>query len=268
MKIDWKAAEDVSLEYKDLHTVDIIDYEKYKLYALVTSSTALEGGTLTDEETILLIDEDITAKGKPFLHHQMVKDNFNAISYAMEMADKKVLLTPELLRKFNSLNMYGTGDIVNCAAGTYNKAVGDFRLNTAFSEALGIYTDPKKIPDYVNTFCGEINKGLLSADTFQKQLQLSFTAHCNLVLIHPWGDGNKRTSRIVMHYIQRYFNLPLTKIDKKHIKAYLQALKEAKDNNSLDKFYSFMVKEHIKTLRDEIKRLKKETDKSFTTMLW
>jgi len=40
-------------------------------------------------------------------------------------------------------------------------------------------------------------------------LKLSSDFHYNLVNIHPFGDGNGRTSRIMMNYIQLYHNYHL-----------------------------------------------------------
>ena len=45
--------------------------------------------------------------------------------------------------------------------------------------------------------------------TVEEKLQLSFSTHFDLVSIHPFYDGNGRTSRLLMNFIQQYFHLPL-----------------------------------------------------------
>ena len=40
-----------------------------------------------------------------------------------------------------------------------------------------------------------------------EQYELSFNAHLNLATIHPWVDGNERTARLLMNYIQFYYRL-------------------------------------------------------------
>jgi len=39
---------------------------------------------------------------------------------------------------------------------------------------------------------------------------IDFDAHFQLVSIHPWEDGNGRTSRLLMNYIQHFHNEPLS----------------------------------------------------------
>jgi hypothetical protein len=60
----WIKAEAISKDYNSLNLDEVIDYEKYKLYSIVISSTQLEGVSLTEIEAQLLLDEGITAQGK------------------------------------------------------------------------------------------------------------------------------------------------------------------------------------------------------------
>ena len=268
MKINsWVRAEQLNEEYLSLNLKQVIDYDKYKLYSIVTSSTQLEGSTLNEIDTKLLLDDGITAKGKPLEHHLMVKDNYAAILFAMQAADEKQLLSPEFLKKLNALNMAQTGAVVNNALGTVDGRKGDFRLVNAFSEALGYYLDAPKISGAIDSFCEEFNK-LIVKNNKTDVLISSFDAHVNLVLIHPWQDGNKRTSRLVMNYIQRRAGLPLTKVHKEDSRDYLLALKKVKDAGDIDAFRNFMLKQHIKTLQNEITEYKKiKKQKGFSLFL-
>ena len=267
MKLDiWQTAELLNAKYISLNLNDIIDYEKYKLYAIVTSSTQLEGSTLNELDTKLLLDDGITAKGKPLEHHLMVKDNYEAIKFAIKAGDEKQLLSADFLKKLNSLNMAGTGTVVNNILGTVDGKKGDFRLVNAFSEALGYYLDAPKIPKAVSVFCEEFNKQM-KADRKMDLLRSSFDAHANLILIHPWQDGNKRTSRLVMNFMQRRGGLPLTKVHKEDSKEYLLALKTVKDTGDLNPFRNFMIKQHVKTLQNEITAFRKFNKKNFNLIL-
>ncbi|MDR0413123.1 MAG: Fic family protein [Dysgonamonadaceae bacterium] len=247
----WQTVQRLSDEYSVLNLDETIDYEKYKLYSIVISSTQLEGVSLTEIEAQLLLDEGLTAKGKPLVHHLMICDNHNAIKLAMKAGEENRSLTPELLKELNAVNMASTGQTVSSALGTVDGKTGNFRLVNAFSEALGYYTDPQKIQTAIDAFCKHYETALQNID-MKERLSIIFDAHVNLVLIHPWMDGNKRTSRLLMNYLQRRFNIPLTKVYKEDGEEYIACLKEAKDKGDNKPFRTFMLGQHIKTLQNEL----------------
>ncbi|MFV0268698.1 MAG: Fic family protein, partial [Draconibacterium sp.] len=90
----------------------------------------------------------------------------------------------------------------------------------------------------------------------------SFDAHANLILVHPWMDGNKRTSRLLMSYIQHRVKLPLSKVFKEDSKEYWAALKQTKDTNELKHIRIFMLKQHEKTIRTEIADYKRSENRN------
>lgn len=245
--------EAVSKEYAELALPQtVFDYEKYRLYQIVGSSTRLEGATLTDAEVEVLLEQGRTAPGKLLEHHLMVQDNFRAIQYALAKADRKTPVSPSLLRSFNAHNIRQTGSVVQTILGNVDMTKGEFRVSAVKSDALGYYEEASKVPGLVNRLCEAINKGLSESQSLSEQLACAFDAHSDLVLIHPWYDGNKRTSRLLMNYIERYFNLPLTTVHKEDVHGYLSALKALKDSGDRIPFRTFMVKQHIKTLKTEI----------------
>ena len=68
--------EKILTEYRSLNLENIIDFTKFNEYAVTHHSTVIEGSTLTENETRLLLDEGITPKGKPLEHSLMVKNHF------------------------------------------------------------------------------------------------------------------------------------------------------------------------------------------------
>jgi Fic family protein len=259
-----KTVEDLDAEYNELNLIGILDYEKYKLYSIVTSSTQLEGSTLDEIDTKLLLDDGLTASGKSLEHHLMVKDNYNAMKFALNEAEKKTLLSPEFLKKCNSLNMEQTGKIQNTLLGVIvDGRRGEFRQDGAFAVAIGTYPDYRKIPGLIDLFCKEYNKQLTNNTISIENLITSFDAHVNLVLIHPWMDGNKRTSRLIMNFIQKRSGLPLTKVHQEDSREYIFALKNVKETDRLEDFRDFMLKQHIKTLKNEIDVYKRNSKKGF-----
>src|SRR5476651_2699615 len=95
-------------EYQSLNLSKIIDFDKFNLYAIVHHSSTIEGSTLTEIETQLLLDENLTPKGKPLDHTLMVRDHYNALNFALAAADKKQAVTAEFIQQANAHVMKNT----------------------------------------------------------------------------------------------------------------------------------------------------------------
>jgi Fic family protein len=249
-----KQVEEIIATYRACNFSEIAGYQKYKIYSIVTETTALEGSTLTAVDTQLLLDEGLTAKGKPLLHHLMVKDNYAAMQEVIRLAQLKTPITPEVLQTINGLNMKHTGEIVTSALGVVDGTKGEFRKVQAFSDALGFYLAPTKIAEAVSGLCESIQKRMSEALSPAEALTLSFEVQAELIMIHPWQDGNKRTSRLISNYIQQYFNLPLSKVNKEDSADYLQSLKIFKDTGDSKPFLSLMIERYVGRLQEEIKQ--------------
>jgi len=70
-------------QYKNL-AANYLDLERLNLYLISHHSTAIEGSTLTALETEIFLEKGLTAKGKPFEHHLMVKDHYSALRFVFE----------------------------------------------------------------------------------------------------------------------------------------------------------------------------------------
>ena len=82
----------------------------------------------------------------------------------------------------------------------------------------------------------------------REQLKLAFEAHQRLVSIHPYNDGNGRTSRLLMNYLQRYHGQPLTIVFREDRQAYFVALEQSRVAENLTVFFDFMRIQHGKSL--------------------
>jgi Fic family protein len=80
-------------QYEKYKLSEIIDYDKFNSYAIVHHSSSIEGSTLSEVETRLLLDENLTPKGKPLEHSLMIKDHFAALQFILQEAkDKRTLI--------------------------------------------------------------------------------------------------------------------------------------------------------------------------------
>ncbi|MBW6480592.1 MAG: Fic family protein [Bacteroidales bacterium] len=241
-------------KYNKLDIQQAINWEKYNLYSIVHHSTSIEGASLTEIETQLLLDEGITAKGKPLLHHQMQKDHYNALLFVLDSAREKVPFAPDFLKQIAARVMKNTGSIHNTTMGSFDTSKGDFRLLNVYAGETR-FVDFSEVPELVEQFCSELNAATSQRLTKEEALILSFDAHFNLVSIHPFEDGNGRVSRLVMNYIQFYHSLPLCNVFKEDKAEYIKALVDTRESNDIEIFRSFMLSQYKKMLDAEISKV-------------
>lgn len=183
------------------------------------NSNAIEGNTLTLRETYLVLREGITIKGKPLSDHLEAKDHKEALDFLFEVvSDKKQPLTERLVRQFQQVV---TKDTEGEDAGKYRSG--------AVSIAGAAHTPPEvvDVPRLMRNLMAWLKK-----DT--KKLHPVETAavlHHKLVHIHPFADGNGRTSRLVMNLLLMRAGYPLAIILKNDRRRYYRVLGQADRGN-------------------------------------
>ncbi len=247
-------------EYQSLNLHNVVDYDKFNQYAITAHSTQIEGSTLSIEEASLLINEGITPKGKPLSHSLMVKDHHNALQLAIKLGQKSTRLSLQIICDINETVMKNTGQTYNTALGVVDSAKGELRKGAVFVQSR-YFPAYDKVPDLLNQLCVEVNERMANNLTLREQINLAYSAHYNLVSIHPHYDGNGRTSRLVMNMIQTYFKLPLSIVNKEDKLAYFNALESSRNVEQLEPFIHFMDNQYIKYLSNEISRFENQTKK-------
>lgn len=240
-------------KYKELGIADTIDHEKFSSISIVHHSTVIEGSTLTEVETQVLINDDLTPKGKPFVHSQMVLDHYEALKFVIEEAKKKTPITIELIQKINSLTIKNTGSIHNTVFGEVDSTKGEFRKGNVFAGDT-YFPNFDKVEKLTENLVDGINLRMKNELTIEEKINLSFDAHYNLVSIHPFYDGNGRTSRLFMNYLQSYYKLPLAIVHNENKVSYIEALTETRKSENLNIFRKFMNNEYSNLLKSEIKK--------------
>ena len=80
----------------------MIDHERFNLISIVHHSTKIEGCTLTDVETQVLLNEGLTPKGKPLQDNLMVTYYYAALTFTLSEAKEKKV-TVALIQAINLL---------------------------------------------------------------------------------------------------------------------------------------------------------------------
>lgn len=248
--------------HKELGISDQIDYEKFYLYSIITLSTAIEGSTVTEVEAQLLFDEGITAKGKPLIEQLMNLDLKAAYDYGHTWIKRHEDITVESLVTLAARVMARTGGEYNSLGGSFDASKGELRkLNVTAGAGGRSYMNWKKVPVKLKAFCDELNKRRKAVDKCDKAAvyELSFWAHYELVTIHPWADGNGRTSRLLMNLLQMEYDVLPTKVLKEDKAEYIQALIDTREAEDTNIFINCMAKLHCEHLQQDIDQFLRST---------
>ena len=241
--------------YKALGISEQIDYDKFYLYSLITHSTAIEGSTVTEVEAQLLFDEGITSSKRTMVEQMMNLDLKVAYDYGMQWIRQHQDITVDWLILLASKVMARTGNDYHSMGGDFSSAKGELRkLNVTAGRGGRSYMSYQKVPVRLTTFCEELNRRRKTVDPTDvfAVYQLSFWAHYELVTIHPWADGNGRTSRLLMNLLQMEFDVIPTKVLREDKAEYIQSLIDAREADDIEIFLSCMTLLHCQHLQTEI----------------
>lgn len=247
-------------QYFDLIRNDNFDFQKFNQFAIVHHSNAIEGSTLTKEETFLLLEEHLTPKNKPLEYTLMAIDHLEALKFVINLADTKTKLTLEIIQKIASLVMKTTGSEISSMAGDFDSSKGDFRKLT-IRAGTTTFMDYKKVPDHVTELLRYVNEKIVLHDDFINVNNLAFEFHYQLVTIHPFADGNGRMSRLMMNYVQQFHKLPLTIVYEEDKQDYIGALLKTRTDENVAIFIKFMFEQTEKFLTAQIATLTQKQDK-------
>ena len=211
------------------------------------NSNAIEGNSLTLKETYLVVNEGLTIKGKPLKDHLEAKNHQEALDYLYDLVEKgkKNTFSENLIR---SLNQIVQQNIDKEWAGRYrNSGVVIGGATHRPPEAIDV---PRQM------------RGLLKWYANNRKLhpiELASIIHHKLVYIHPFFDGNGRTSRLIMNIILMQTGFPLVVVMKSDRKRYYSALSSA-DKGDYKIFINFIARSVERTLDIYLKVLTPKTE--------
>ena len=151
--------------------------------------------------------------------------------------------------------MRRTGSEYSTIAGHFDSSKGEFRLcNVSAGIGGRSYLAYNKVPRAVDDFCSWLNEEIANADraNIAACYRLSFEAHFRLVTIHPWVDGNGRTTRLVMNMIQRQLGLVPSIVRKDDKGEYIQSLVDSRENDDSTIAQDVMLRQHIANLNHRV----------------
>lgn len=149
---------------------------------LTYNSNSIEGSTLTENDTALILNKDITLPNKRMVEHLEAKNHQTALNFLFDHVKKDFIITEKFILKLHSILMNGILD----NSGLYrNHGVRIAGSNVPTANYL-------VVPDLIKKIIKKINKK-------EKNLILHISeVHAEFEKIHPFSDGNGRIDRLLM----------------------------------------------------------------------
>lgn len=191
--------------------------KEYYRIGLTYTSNALEGNSLTETETKVVLEEGITIGGKRLQDHFEAVGHSNAYDCLLQNIQTKDI-TEEIIKKLHHL-FYFRIDEHN--AGTYRK-VKVFLTGSKFA-----LPSPEEIPNLMHDLINELDELRNNVHP----VEFAALVHKKFVFIHPFVDGNGRVARLLMNLALLQAGYTITIIPPILRSDYLKALEKAHVND-------------------------------------
>jgi Fic family protein/DNA-binding XRE family transcriptional regulator len=208
-------------------------------------SNQIEGNTLSLKETSLIINEGLTISGKTMREHLEAINHTEAIEYLDELVRDNEELSEHIINQIHNLILRGI-DSEN--AGKYRNV----QVMIGGSKHLPPqpYLVSKAMEDFMfwyNDFKNRLHPIVLAAEV-----------HLRVVTIHPFIDGNGRTSRLLMNLILLQNGYPIANIkgSKPSRRKYYSELENSQTTKNHSDFVYYVANEELKAIKRLVDLLK------------
>ena len=161
------------------------EYMEDMLVRMAHHSTAIEGNTLTQAETISILIHNFIPRDMSEREYYEVK-NYRKVFNTLLEADRKI--TTELIKKYNKDIMENLYDL-------------NGKFKTTQNLILGAEFEPTKpylVPFEIEDWCDNLSYRLENAKTNEEKVEIIMDQHIKFEKIHPFNDGNGRTGRLLI----------------------------------------------------------------------
>jgi Fic family protein len=193
---------------------------------LTYNSNAIEGNTLSLQETEIVLNSGVTIGGKTVNEHLEAINHKEGISLIEKIINQKTELSEDVIKDIHRIILKGIDDLeAGCYRRTNVRIVGARMIPP---QAIKL----KKLMDELLVWYYEnINQLPIP--------ELAAQFHYRFVCVHPFIDGNGRVARLLMNLILMRNGFPPTVILKVDRKKYYRVLNEGNLGN-LNPFIDFV----------------------------
>jgi Fic family protein len=210
--------------HRPLDTEELRQLKEYYRIGLAWASNALEGNSLTESETKVVIEDGITVGGKP------LRDHFEAIGHS---------------DAFDLLYRLAQGDVITELDILELHRLFYYRIDPEhagkYRERNVIITGTDYLPPSASALPAAMAEFVAEIPFLHEKHPVIYAAllHLKLVTIHPFVDGNGRSARLLMNLALLQSGYPITIIPPVQRSDYIAALRESNRGNN-ESFINFI----------------------------
>ncbi|OGK15574.1 hypothetical protein A2690_02010 [Candidatus Roizmanbacteria bacterium RIFCSPHIGHO2_01_FULL_39_12b] len=217
--------------YKPLPVELVKNIEEWLKVELTYSSNAIEGNTLSRIETAEVIEKGVSA----VISGKALKDQLEAVNHAKAVEFIKQLASMRRGHQFiterDILDIHKI--ILNGIDDTW---AGKYRRTEIFIRGSNAeLPKPSQVPFSMKKFIE-----WLQAQQKEHPVKIAADAHYKFVSIHPFIDGNGRTTRLLMNLILLLNEYPMAIVKNEDRIAYLQSFEAAREKKDMRPFYKLL----------------------------
>jgi len=180
----FEKLEQYNLIKNELPEVSTNSYRQAFELEYTHNSTAIEGNTLTLLETKVVLEEGLSVGGKHLRELYEVINHNKAYQYVKKCIAEGLVLNENIIKDIHSILMENI-----MVGGIYRN------VDVYISGAEHTPPSPSEIYTQIKNFFMDLNDKI-----FDSPIECAAWTHAEFVRIHPFVDGNGRTSRLIMNY--------------------------------------------------------------------
>ncbi len=202
---------------KKMDSVEWKNYYEWFLAQFTYNTNAIEGSTLSLQDTSLILFENTVPRGKSPTEINEVQNHRQAFDYALNYngnLTKKFIL--EMHRKLMHNILW--------------KDAGSFRDVDIYIRGVDLFPPPHS---RVEKDFGNLMRWYSKSKRKYNIVVLVAYFHSAFEAIHPFRDGNGRVGRLILNFMLRRGGFPMIDIKNKDKERYYKSLYESQKNHNL-----------------------------------
>ena len=231
-------------EFRPFEPTIVAELKKLYDVRFTYNSNAIEGNTLTQSETELVLTKGITVGGKTLDEHLEAIGHKEAIDYIEHLAQQDTKINEWEIKQIHNLILR---KITPEEAGSYRTL-----------DVMAAGTNYRYPPHYLlSQLMGDFASWLNSEAALSLHpVEYASIAHYRFVSIHPFRDGNGRTARLLMNLLLIRSGYPIVVINNQIRNDYINALAYGQQNqDDLSQLYDLVFDAAISSLVEVLRML-------------